>query len=60
MGWRPVIVSSHLDGCVSLAPFMMATVASALSQSESRLFLLPWTCRWIAVGSRGVVPRGNY
>ena len=42
MGWRPVIVSSPLDGCVSLAPFMMVTVASALSQSESRLFLLPW------------------
>ena len=38
MGWRPVIVSSHLDGCVSLAPFMMVTVASVLSQSESRVF----------------------
>ena len=36
MGWRSVIVSSHLDGCVSLAPFMMVTVASALSQSKSR------------------------
>ena len=43
MGWRPVIISCHLDRCVSLAPFMMVTVASALSQSESRLFLLPWT-----------------
>ena len=43
MGWRPVIVSSHLDGYVLLAPFMMVTVASALSPSESRLFLLPWT-----------------
>ena len=43
MGWRPVIVSSHLDGCVLLAPFIMMTVASALSQSESRLLLLPWT-----------------
>ena len=43
MAWRPVIVSSHLDGCVSLAQFMMVTVASALSQSESRFFLLPWT-----------------
>ena len=53
MGWRPVIVSSHLDGCVSLPPFLMVTVASALSQSESRLFLLPWTSRWIAVGSHG-------
>ena len=30
-------------GSVSLASFMMVTVASALSQSESRLFLLPWT-----------------
>ena len=29
MGWLPVIVSSHLDGCVSLNPFMMVTVASA-------------------------------
>ena len=43
MGWRSVIVSSHLDGCVSLAPFMMVTIVSVLSQSESRLFLLPWT-----------------
>ena len=43
MDWRPVIVSSHLDGCVSVAPFVMVTVASALSQSVSRLFLLPWT-----------------
>ena len=43
MGWRPVIVSSHLDRCVWLAPFMMVTVASVLSQSASRLFLPPWT-----------------
>ena len=43
MDWHPVIVSSHLDGCVSLALLRMVTVASVLSQSESRLFLLPWT-----------------
>ena len=43
MGWRPVVVASHLDGFVLLAPFMMVTVASALSQLERRLFLLPWT-----------------
>ena len=55
MGWRPVIVSSHLARCVSLAQFMMVTVASALSQSVGRLFLLPWTWRWITVGSRGTV-----
>ena len=60
MDWRPVIISSHRDGCVSLAPFMMVTVASTLSLSESRLFFLPWTWRWIAVGSRGAVPRENY
>ena len=33
MGWRPVIVSSHLDGCVSLAPFMMGqSLLRCLSQ----------------------------
>ena len=41
MGWRPVIFSAPLDGCVSLALFMMVTVASALSPSENRLFLPP-------------------
>ena len=43
MGWRPAIISSHLDGCVSFTLFMMVTVASVLSQLKSRLFLLPWT-----------------
>ena len=41
MGWRLVIIASHLDGCVSLAPFVMVTVASALSQSESGLSCSP-------------------
>ena len=41
MGWRPVIVSSHLDGCVSLASFMMVTVASALSTSVSSFSCSP-------------------
>ena len=36
-----MIVSSHLDGCISLTPFLMVSVASALSQSESGLFLPP-------------------
>ena len=38
----------------------MGSVASALSQSESRLFLLLWAWRWITVGSSGAVPWGNY
>ena len=52
--------SSPLDGCVSLAQFMMVSVTSALSQSESGLFLLPWAWRRIAVRSHGAAPRGNY
>ena len=34
-----MIVSSHPDGCVSLTLFMMVSVASVLSPSESGLFL---------------------
>ena len=36
-----MVVSSHLDGCVSLVPFIMVSVASVLSSSESELFLPP-------------------
>ena len=60
MGQRLVIVSSSLVGCVSITPFRLRSVASALSLSESWLFLLLWICRCINVGSSGAVPRGNF
>ena len=59
MGQRLVIVSSPLGGCVSIIPFRLRSVASALSLSESWLFLLLWICR-VTVGSSGAVPRGNF
>ena len=60
MGQRLVIVSPPLVGCVSITPFRLRSVASALSLSESWLFLLLWICRCVIVGSSGAVPRGNY
>ena len=42
MGWRLVIISSLLDGCVSITPFMLNSVAYALSHSGGWIFLLPW------------------
>ena len=44
MGQRLVIVYSPLVGCVSITPFRLRSVASALSLSESWLFLLLWIC----------------
>ena len=43
-----------------ITPFRLGSVASALSLSESCLFLLLWICRCVAVGSSGAVPRGNF
>ena len=60
MGQRLVIVSSPLVGCVSITPFRLRSVASALSLSESWLFLLLWICQCVTVGSSGAVPRGNF
>ena len=45
MGQRLVIVSFPLGGCVSFTPLRSSSVASALSLSESWLFLLLWICR---------------
>ena len=60
MGQGLVIVSSPLVGCVSITPFRLRSVASALSLSESWLFLLLWICWCITVGTSSVVPRGNF
>ena len=60
MGQRLVIVSSPLVGCVSITPFRLRSVASALSLSESWLFLPLWICGCITVGSSGAVPRGYF
>ena len=60
MGQRLVIVSSPLVRCVSITPLRLRSIASALSLSESWLFLLLWICRCITVGSSGTVPRGNF
>ena len=60
MGQRLVIVSSPMVGCVSITPFWLRSVASALSLSESWLFLLLWICRCVTAESSGAVPRGNF
>ena len=60
MGQRLMIVSSPLFGCVSFTPFRLRSVASALSLSESWLFLLLWIYWCVTVGSSGAVPRGNF
>ena len=43
-----------------ITPFRLRSVASALSLSESWLFLLLWICRCVGFGSSGAVPRGNF
>ena len=59
-GLAASVRSSLLDGCVSLTPFVLSSVAYARSHSRGWLFLLLWACWWITVGSSGTVPRGNY
>ena len=45
MGQHLVIVYSPLGGCVSFTLFVLRSVASALSLSESWFFFLLWICR---------------
>ena len=51
MGWRPVIVSCHLDGCVSVAPFMMGqSLLRCLSQRVG-FSCSPWPDGGLLLGS---------